>query len=160
MFLGYIFWLCPRSEPLTEKCFRKHPLKFEGHQKLKWNDGTTEDINGTYVSEGTNPPGSMWAMNPLPQSPSADFPSPCKTHTEPTDAPMAVGLYGKNPSGCSGNWPTTVMIMDQVRVPADIAPGEWVLGWRWVLSDPISVLTEDGLVHRIVNKRRRCGRYM
>jgi hypothetical protein len=26
---------------------------------LRWNDGTTEVINGTYVTEGTFPPGSM-----------------------------------------------------------------------------------------------------
>jgi len=128
---GYIFWLCPRNESLTEECFRQHPLRFEGPQTLKWNDGTTEDINGTYVEEGTNPAGSMWAMNPLPPTPDETFPSPCKTHREPTDAPMAVGQFGQNQDGCSGNWPTTVIIMDKVRVPADTPPGEYVLGWRW-----------------------------
>ena len=46
-------------------------------------------------------------------------------------APMAVGQYGTNPGPCAGNWPTTVNIMDTVRVPADLAPGEYVLGWRW-----------------------------
>ena len=80
----------------------------------------------------------MWALNPFPQAPTKDFPSPCKTHAKPVAAPMAIrpgepeaNWYGHNPSGCSGNWPTTVMIMDQVRVPADLPPGEYVLGWRW-----------------------------
>ena len=73
----------------------------------------------------------MWAMNPLPPAPDETFPSPCKTHREPTDAPMAVGQFGQNQDGCSGNWPTTVIIMDKVRVPADTPPGEYVLGWRW-----------------------------
>ena len=29
-------------------------------QVLKWSDGSTEEINGTYVTEGTFPPGSMY----------------------------------------------------------------------------------------------------
>ena len=75
--------------------------------------------------------GSMWAMNPLPRSPS-DFPPPCKAGSSPpVRAPMAVGQYGTNPGPCAGNWPTTVIVMDTVRVPADIEPGEYVLGWRW-----------------------------
>jgi len=135
---GYIYWLCPRSERLTEDCFHKRPLRFEGPQTLKWNDGSTEDIEGVYVENGTTPSGSMWARNPLPLNPNDDFPSPCKSHSEPVAAPMAVrpgqpesSWFGTNPSGCSGSWPTTVIIMDQVRVPADTPPGEYVLGWRW-----------------------------
>ena len=74
----------------------------------------------------------MWAMNPLPEEPSAEFPPPCKTGTEPkVKAPMALGKYGYNPGRCAGNWPTTVNIVDTVRVPADTAPGEYVLSWRW-----------------------------
>ena len=38
------------------------PLKFEGPQVLRWNDGSEEEIEGTYVTEGTLPEGSMWAM--------------------------------------------------------------------------------------------------
>ena len=44
---------------------------------------------------------------------------------------MAVGQYGTNPGPCAGNWPTTVTILDTVRVPATVPPGEYVLGWRW-----------------------------
>lgn len=129
---GYIYWLCPKSEALTEECFRKTPLRFEGPQFLKWNNGTTEEINGTYVTEGTSPAGSMWAMNPLPQNPTADFPAPCKAgSSHPVRAPMANGQYGSNPGPCAGNWPTTVIIMDRVRIPAHLPTGEYVLGWRW-----------------------------
>ena len=32
---------------------------------LRWNDGSTEQIQGTYITQGTYPEGSMWAMNPL-----------------------------------------------------------------------------------------------
>ena len=115
---GYIFWLCPKSEPLTEECFRKIPLRFEGPQILKWNDDSTEEISGTYVTEGTSPAGSMWAMNPLPQGPTEDFPAPCKAGSkERVPAPMANGQYGHNPGPCAGNWPTTVVIMDMVPCP-------------------------------------------
>jgi hypothetical protein len=48
---------------------------------------------------------------------------------------MANGGYGHNPGPCAGNWPTTVNIMDQVRVPAHLPAGEYVLGWRWVRDE-------------------------
>ena len=71
-------------------------------------------------------------MNPLPQNPTADFPPPCKAGTSPkVRAPMAVGQYGYNPGPCAGNWPTTVNIMDTVRIPKHIKPGSYVLSWRW-----------------------------
>ena len=46
-------------------------------------------------------------------------------------APTARGKYDTNPGRCSGNWPTTVNMVDTVRIPADTAPGEYVLSWRW-----------------------------
>ena len=136
---GYAFRLCAKSSSnssgsncSTESDFLKLPyLKFEA-TKLRWNDGSEENITGTYITEGTFPEGSMWAMNPLPQSPSADFPPPCKSGTKPpVKAPMALGKYGHNPGRCAGNWPTTVSIIDSVRVPSDTPAGEYVLSWRW-----------------------------
>jgi hypothetical protein len=130
---GYAFRLCKKDRQtscLTEEDFLKLPyLQFE-KTELRWNDGTTEEINGTYITDGTYPPGSMWAMNPLPQSPSEEFPPPCKSGTEPqVRAPMALGKYGHNPGRCAGNWPTTVTIMDTLRIPADTAKGDYVLSW-------------------------------
>ena len=58
--------LCPASEPLTEECFQKLPLKFGGPPKLRHVDGTETEFRPTYVTEGTTPPGSTWAMNPIP----------------------------------------------------------------------------------------------
>ena len=31
---GYSYRLCPASEPLTEECFQRHPLKFAGDAAL------------------------------------------------------------------------------------------------------------------------------
>ena len=39
---------------------------------LRWNDGSTEQIQGTYITQGTYPEGSMWAMNPLVRGPRPD----------------------------------------------------------------------------------------
>lgn len=60
------------------------------------------------------------------------FSPPCKSGAHPpVRAPMALGKYGDNPGRCAGNWPTTVNIVDTLRVPADTVPGEYVLSWRW-----------------------------
>lgn len=36
----------------------------------------------------------------------------------------------QNFAGCSGDW-RGGSIVDTVLIPADLAPGQWVLGWRW-----------------------------
>ena len=67
--------LCPFGEPLTEECFRRMPLKFvPGRQRLRWADGSEQNINGTYTTTGTFPLGSSWAMNPLPYSNAGEAP--------------------------------------------------------------------------------------
>ena len=62
---GYQYRLCAASEPLTEACFARTPLPFNRRkQALMWNNGTRLPLSGTWVDEGTYPPGSTWAMNP------------------------------------------------------------------------------------------------
>jgi len=64
---GYSYRLCPASEALTEECFQKHPLEFvKGKQALIFPNGTRLPVGGTFVSDGTTPLGSMWALNPIP----------------------------------------------------------------------------------------------
>jgi len=64
---GYSYRLCPASEPLTESCFQKHPLDFvQDKQAILFPDGHSVPINGTFVTEGTFPEGSMWARLPIP----------------------------------------------------------------------------------------------
>lgn len=131
----YIYRLCPLSEPLTEACFFRHVLPFviEAGQLLEWSSNTsrrseeqhTFHVRGTYVSEGTFPPNSTWAMNPLPYSNSGsppEFQPPCDERVDRklTDTPS-----------CSGRDPFNTLIVDQLRVPADLVPGKYVLGIRW-----------------------------
>jgi len=70
---GYIYNLCPASEPLTEECFQNTPLEFvDGTSTLRYtfvNDTANNrerEINATRVSTGTFPTGSTWSKNPIP----------------------------------------------------------------------------------------------
>lgn len=129
---GYQYRLCPKSEPLTEECFQKMPIPFSGMTRFKWENDTEAYFQGTFVSEGTLPTGSTWAMNPMPAGVGAGFfPAPCSGDT-PIPAPTSPNSHmGMDPNECSGNWPTTVIVIDTLKIPADITPGEYVLGWRW-----------------------------
>ena len=64
---GYQWRIAPASGPLTEATFQKTPLPFEGKSSLRWGGKTGKQMyfDATYVSEGTTPAGSTWAMNPL-----------------------------------------------------------------------------------------------
>lgn len=122
---GYQYRLCPLSEPLTEECFQKTPLPFATDKHiLEWSYGSTE-INGTYVSVGTKPLNSTWAMNPLPYSNAAsppEFDPPCEETADRT----------KTDTGhCSGRDPFNTLIVDKLHIPKTIKPGKYVLGLRW-----------------------------
>ncbi len=153
---GYQYRLCPASEAPTEECFQKAPLEFVRHaQLLEWNNGTRYPINGTFVDQGTVPAGSTWAMNPIPRidfdSRSSGQPAGFKgcdlVKGEPTGpncrqfdppCPWDDGWFAQPPrkaaddvlGACSGDW-TAGRIVDQVVVPKDLPPGDYVLGWRW-----------------------------
>jgi hypothetical protein len=72
----------------------------------------------------------MWAMNPIPAE-LGDYSQPCPNKSGPVKAPTAYLRWSTNPTDCSGTWPTTLYIEDTVKIPVDIEPGEYVLGWRW-----------------------------
>jgi hypothetical protein len=44
---------------------------------------------------------------------------------------MSVGPDPPGVCKCSGDWNDEVEIVDTVRIPSDIKPGKYVLGWRW-----------------------------
>ena len=163
---GYQYRLCPASEPPTEACFARTPLEFvrEKHA-LRWNNGTTLRIEGVFVDTGTRPAGSTWARNPIPRinfdSHSSGQPasaSGCSEHPAPATGaacrqfappcPADDGWYTQpgaaatNPldvmGECSGDW-TGGLIVDEVIVPAGLAPGEYVVGWRWDCEESTQV---------------------
>jgi len=131
---GYQWRIAPANGPLTEQEFQKTPLGFEGMASLRWGgqSGKRLYFNAMRVSQGTVPQGSTWAMNPLPRADSAKypnamdaFPAVCFDPNAPSDAESRDGL-------CSGWYgPDNLEIVDTVRVPASLAPGAYVLQWRW-----------------------------
>jgi hypothetical protein len=88
---GYQYRLAPATGSLTEAEFQKTPLTFVGQQGFRWGGGPAHGgselfFNGTYVTEGTVPAGSMWSQNPVPRE--SGFAPHCA-----------------DPSMCSGNRP-------------------------------------------------------
>lgn len=142
---GYQYRLCPAEDTLTEECFFKIPLPFDtaAGQRLLWSNNTSrrpEDqhefrIPGTYVSQGTLPVGSTWAMNPLPYS---------NSHTPPTFVPPCNETVDRtltDTPSCSGRDPFNTLIRDRVIVPAFVRPGKYVLGLRWDCEKSAQVWT-------------------
>jgi len=128
---GYQWRMAPRDGPLTEVEFQKGVLPFEGMSSLRWGKQRQLWFNATRVSEGTVPAGSTWTMNPIPRVdstmyPDAEdgFPALCYDPNAPPDhghGGLCSGWYG----------PDNLEIVDTVRIPADITPGQYVVQWRW-----------------------------
>jgi len=145
---GYQYRLCPKTEAITEACFQMHPLPFAGSQFVQLSNGTRFDVKPTYVSDGTSPAGSTWALNPIPArclsgkchegkqctppEPGNPDQTPCDDTPEPAFEPPCP--EGSQPGLCSGNQPSEWMaaaVVDTIQVPKGLPPGEYVLGWRW-----------------------------
>jgi len=129
---GYQYRLCPKGSKLDEDCFKKMPLRFTGLQTFRWGGkgGESFSFPGTYITEGTIPEGSMWAMNPIPRNDNTNtgvgFEPRCKEH------PLCGTTASNSHCKCSGMWgPYNLEILDTLEVPSDIPAGEYVLGWRW-----------------------------
>lgn len=123
---GYQYRLCPANETLNEECFQKAPMPFASNiQVLELINGSVINHTGTYVSEGTFPAGSTWAMNPLPysnaQSP-PEFAPPCDETVDRTKSDTGL---------CSGRDPFNTLMGDDVIVPEHLTPGDYVLSLRW-----------------------------
>ena len=65
---GYLYSVCPKAQPLTEKCLQGHSLDFVGsNHTISYLDGRPSlQIPARDVSEGTFPTGSTWRLNPIP----------------------------------------------------------------------------------------------
>lgn len=124
---GYQYRITPKDSPLTEASFQKMPLEFVGQQRLRYGgpNGTIISFNGTYLSEGTTPPGSTWVRNPIPRNDVGQtgqgFALPC---VETAD----IKCHGME-DGASAV--PNLEIVDMVKIPDDLPAGEYVLGWRW-----------------------------
>lgn len=190
---GYSYRLCPAWGDINEECFQRNPLAFSGSNSwLQWGGGSKKrrvTIPRVTVDQGTHPPGSQWARNPVPacdlgqqaacgdpRTPAnlteisgylhwgnetipyyggkkwIDFVRcgvvlsgelPSQTWANKTGSPPGGIVCGTNVQfpepypGVSGfvhNDTTPIdafNIVDLVQVPTSIAPGHYLLSWRW-----------------------------
>jgi len=131
---GYQWRIAPAASELTEAAFQETVLEPEGMSSLRWGGKGGKQLwfNTTRVSEGTVPPGSTWTMNPLPRVDSARWPDVSDAFPAPCYDPNAPGEDDKTPGLCSGWYgPDNLEVLDAVRVPATLAPGQYVVQWRW-----------------------------
>lgn len=135
---GYRFRLCPANETLTEECFQRHELDFVGDMHtVRFRNGTGTQIPNTIVRGGG---GVGWMMNPIPNP--IGYTSTCE-HSDgrPCDGcPCGTGYPGGAAErdfpyplpGHNGDLTDeTFRIEDRVRVPQELMPGNYVLGFRW-----------------------------
>lgn len=144
---GYSYRLCPADSTLDEDCFKRTPLDFVGRSQFRWGGagGHTHDFDAVIVGgKGTNttsPHGSMWALNPIPRVWRNQLTGEWEGNLDQTGEGFApfCDMNGTFPAynqgkghSCVGMWgPYNLEIVDKVMIPADLTPGDWVLGWRW-----------------------------
>lgn len=153
---GYAYRLCPADSELTEECFQDHHLEFVGDQSWleygKRSDNNRTAINASRISTGTNPKGSQWTRNPIPACSGAFGGSEHSPGCDkPQFEPPIPGLYGFGLGRCNiigKHWNPLdgicgseefhhvlskfkFNIVDKVKVPQSLKPGDYVLSWRW-----------------------------
>jgi len=137
---GYSYRLCPVGEggpgDVTEDCFQETPLKFASENswvQYGWDETKRVTFKANRTTQGTYPAGSEWTMNPIPVCNSTDMgwlnPDCLNGFEFP---PRGTGLHGLGetvwaPGAVFFQW----TLMDEVEVPANLVPGEYVLSFRW-----------------------------
>lgn len=129
---GYQYRLCPKSELLTEECFQQMPLPFANTtQRLRLGSGKEFEIPATFVSAGTLPQESTWAMNPVPAC-SEWTGSNCAEPQFPPPLGCDKDCWGYiGPGSASPSAHALPTIIDHLVVPEGLTPGDYILGWRW-----------------------------
>lgn len=159
---GYSYRLCPANETLSEACFQRHPLAFVTDQQgivFKGSSASWVPVQGSFVTEGVHPPGSMWARIPVatealgprciagPKD-TAATPNACEDWENAlVEGPCkpCPGTPGSDCSRCDNNWhgqtsfeppcpdchgnPHKMAIRDVVKIPKELPAGKYVLGW-------------------------------
>ena len=131
---------------LTEECFQKTPLRFATDQsriQYGWDTNEAVTFQAHRTSVGTFPAGSEWTKNPIPLCNETAYgwlDPACPNGFEfPPPGPAGEGLQGDRlygtgehlqPDGevvADNMW----TLMDEVEVPTDLVPGDYVLSFRW-----------------------------
>ena len=128
---GYAWRLCPKGEALTEGCFQRLVLPFAAPtQRLRLASGEIVEIDAEIVTDGTWPPGSAWARNPVPACrPYGNKGTECTTPQFPPPRGCDATCWGSTDNRTVGKFLPTVI--DRLQLPQTLPPGEYVLGFRW-----------------------------
>jgi len=133
---GYGWRLCSLEDKLEEACFQKTPLDFvSAKTTFRWGGAggkQTQFENVIVQGDQTTPAGSQWKKNPVPRAwQDADGQWDAKSNQLQTGVGFAPLCDNKPPFVCTGMWgPYNLEIIDEVVIPAGLAPGRYVLGFR------------------------------
>merc|ERR1712130_10194 len=166
---GYSWRLCPADGKVSEECFQKNQLDFVGTSSwIVYADGTRKEFQRELVTEGVYPKGSQWARDPVPGCYICNAYSKCGSPLPPVpgwekskwDDQVNCYAYcdGSSSSKATGRCPQETQfpeplpgisgfgkvvwdwsVMDKVQIPKDIAPGAYLLGWRWDCEESTQV---------------------
>jgi len=139
---GYQYRLCKLPEEgksaLTEECFQQTPLTYAHDRQwvqYGYDTGSKVEFLANRTAVGTFPAGSVWTKNPIPNCAGlgGGYGDPDSTCPGGLQFPApAAGLFGH---GANIHFPTRAdfqwTLMDEVVVPADLVPGDYVLSFRW-----------------------------
>ena len=157
---GYAYRLCKVPEEgmgaLTEECFQQGHLEFFGNMQAVQtgeNVSSRVEFEAHRTKEGTFPKGSQWTRNPIPNCLFTDTPGrygayglyddpQCKIGTQfPAPGPGIFGYGGIEIPDPSLEFKSSEFndfqpsfnfsIVDQLKVPSHLTPGDYVLSFRW-----------------------------
>merc|ERR1712224_547847 len=118
---GWSWRLCPKSASVTEACFQEHILDFaNATQTLRFTDGHDVVIPARHTQDG------KWARNPVPAALEEE------NGAHDLQSPLAAGAF-QFPMPVAGLIPSQwdFSVVESVIIPETIAPGEYLLSWRW-----------------------------
>jgi hypothetical protein len=146
---GYSFRLCKKPADLmdlTEECFQKGSLEFVGNTSTAIFDLDNLKERTEIPVYGISLPTGHWRQNPIPACGDASGGAFLGLCTKPYQFPPRAnrtrfGIFEQSMAGFSGSagiggLPSTSplgkwAVEDKVKVPAALAPGDYVLSYRW-----------------------------
>ena len=152
---GYAYRLAPADGPLTEAVFQRTPLDFVGLAGLRWDGNVSSTLyfnakaKGWQTDVGTTPAGSQWRKNPVPtilwEREGPSFEPVCE---ETDECRRFATEYRSKPGACKcsghsnqGPLHPNLEIVDKVQIPPTLAPGRYVLQWRWDCEESDQIWT-------------------
>jgi len=168
---GYSYRLCKVPEAgreyLTEECFQETPLNFVGEEQ--WVQyGQDKESRVAFIAnrttKGTYPKGSQWTKNPIPACYRLDGGGLGNPVCDEVQFPEP--LPGLSGYGVSFTDPTQIFdfhIIDQVQIPSNLEPGNYVISFRWdceqtpqVWNSCASIKMESDTADSTTNQSQAC----